>query len=150
MMPRHKYVISQWQLEKRVTFDRLLDRIEWLLGLQSDDIRRKKIKGSEILAIEDAMAQCSDAILRKAEEDDEIDVLDEIDGRPQILQDWFDEYGFEPVSDPPDPPDTGANWKICPTCGNPAYFRITKLNYRCTKGHIIERPKMPGDDFHNQ
>ena len=144
-MPRHRYLITPWQLEKRVAFNRLLDRLEWLIELLEDPKRQRKIKGIEEMELNEAIEQTADAILRKAEEDDLH--LPQIIATSNIIFNFFNEYGFEPNSDPPIPPNTESHWKVCPTCGNPAYFRITKANYRCTKGHIIDRVEMPGDEL---
>lgn len=143
-MPRHRYLITQWQLEKRVAFNRLLDRLEWLLVLKDDPIRQRKIKGIEDIELDEAIEQTADAILRKAEDDDLH--LPQIIATTNTIFEFFNEYGFEARSEPPTPPDTESSWKVCPMCGNPAYFRITKANYRCTKGHIIDRTEMPGDE----
>jgi hypothetical protein len=138
-------LISQWQLEKRVAFTRLLDRLDWLLELRENPARRKKIKGFDELELEEAIEQTADAILRKSEE--EHLTLAQAIATTQAIFNFFDEYGFEPRTDPPEPPDSESSWKVCPECGNPAYFRITKANYRCTKGHITDRNEMPGDEL---
>jgi hypothetical protein len=139
-------MISAWQLEKRVSFPRLLERLIWLLELRNDPERMNSIKGLDEKPIDEAIDECAEAVLRKQEEGfdvkAEVELIDNT-----LLTHFFFNYGFDNMVDAPLPPSTDKDWKVCPTCGNPAYFRVTKLNYRCTKGHITQRKAMPGDDF---